>query len=76
MALYLVQRYQTWWAFHDVPVALQRVHGKRLSRSLQTHDKPTAVRLAAVLWAHEWSRLVGGASTMKADEAEVCFGVE
>ena len=71
--LYLIQRHQTWWALHDVPVPLRKTLGRRLSRSLKTHDKGTATRLAAVLWAHEWSRLVGGASSMKAEEAEAHF---
>lgn len=52
---------------------MQKALGRRLARSLKTHDKSTAVRLAAVLWAHEWSRTVGGASSMKADEAEALF---
>lgn len=74
--LYLVKRHKTYWAMHDVPAALQKVHGKRLSRSLQTHDLATARRLAAALWAHEWSRLVDNATDAKADEAEARFYAE
>lgn len=55
---YLERRFQTWLAFHDVPVDVQAALGtKRFSRSLKTPDKAEAKRRKAILEA-EWLALI------------------
>jgi integrase len=47
--VYLVQRHQTWWAFHDVPPSVREKMGRsRLHANLKTHDRGRARVLAAV----------------------------
>lgn len=71
--MYLKQRHQTWWAIHDVPRSLQATLGRRLARSLGTHDRSKAKRLAAALWLHDWSRMLRSGDAPRADEAEAAL---
>jgi len=47
--MYLVQRGRRWWAFHDVPKALESKIGvqSRFVKTLDTTDKRTAENRAA-----------------------------
>lgn len=73
--MYLKQRHKTWWAVHDIPRALQPTLGRRFTRSLGTHDRAKAQRLANAIWLHDWSRKLqsGLADTPRADDAEAAI---
>jgi len=60
--MYLVQRGRRWWAFHDVPKALESKLGvqRRFAKNLDTADRRTAENRAAALES-QWRRRIEAA---------------
>jgi len=69
--MYLERRRRRWYALHDIPADVQEVigRGKRFCQSLETEDRGTAERRAAIL-AAKWKSEIQKARSGSVDHIE------